>query len=116
MKFSPDGKHVYLTHDADGEFLQLVSLRHRDRRRGSPFPAISPGMWRVSKSIERPATVAFTINENGLQPTLSCLTTIRARRSTCRKGLVSNVKFSPDGKQLGFTLVESGSLSRCVFV
>ncbi|MBL8825354.1 MAG: S9 family peptidase [Planctomycetaceae bacterium] len=101
MKFSADGKSAYLTHDADGEFLQLVRY-DLDSKQYQSLTTTIP--WDVS-GVEVDKTsgaVAFTINEDGYSG-LYLYRFGKLEVVDIPRGLISNVKFSPDGKRLGFT-------------
>jgi len=122
MEFAPDGKSIYVATDAAGEFRQLarVDLKTFD------YTWISREIpWDVS-SIEvdpNSGMVAFTVNENGssalyflgdvppdetqtLFPRGDALILEPNKpvRFSTPMGVISSLKFSPDGKQLGFTL------------
>ena len=101
MEFAPDGKHVYLTHDADGEFLQLVKFDIATGK-GKSLSADIP--WDVASVEVNRATgaVAFTTNENGYSK-LYVLENDKRKAIDLPQGLVGNVKFSTDGKKLGFS-------------
>lgn len=101
MKFSADGKSALLTHDADGEFLQLVRYDLESKQYQSLTADIP---WDVSgvEVDKASGAIAFTTNEEGYSR-LYLHRFGKREAIELPQGIVSNVKFSPDGKQLGFT-------------
>ena len=107
MKFSPDGKSVWLASDARGEFRELARL---DLATMKYIWHTADIPWDVDAIEVDPVTgvVAMTVNEDGA----SSLYLIDAaagengvrRRVELPLGQVASLDFSPDGKQLGFTL------------
>jgi dipeptidyl aminopeptidase/acylaminoacyl peptidase len=96
MRFLPDGK-VVLASDAAGEFRQLAVLD----------PAASQPQWRQSSwdvtdiEVSDSGRIAFVVNEDGASR-LALLNPEAAVEIPV--GIVSGLRFSPDGKRLGFTL------------
>jgi dipeptidyl aminopeptidase/acylaminoacyl peptidase len=104
VAFSPDGRAVYLTTDADSEFLRLARLDLATRQ----WSWLSEGLnWDVDEFTVNPDTgrVAFLINENGLSR-LFVWTPETGQRSDypLPLGVVSGLEFSIDDGSLGFTL------------
>jgi dipeptidyl aminopeptidase/acylaminoacyl peptidase len=102
MKFAPDGKSVWLASDAQSEFRQLARLDLATMKYTWLTEDIS---WDVD-GIEvdpKSGTVAFTVNEDGAS-TLYLLENQKRRRVELPLGQVASLEFSPDGKQLGFSL------------
>ncbi len=104
LAFSPDGRAVYLTTDADSEFLRLARLDLATRK----WSWLSDGLnWDVDEFTVNPDTgrVAFLINENGLSR-LFVWTPETGQRSDFQLplGVVSGLEFSVDDGSLGFTL------------
>ena len=100
--FSPDGRSVYLTTDARGEFLELAKL---DLASGEYSWPAGDLRWDVSDLKVDPQTgrAAFAANENGASK-LYLLEDGRPRELAIPLGIVANLEFSPDGSRLGFTL------------
>ncbi len=100
MRFSPDGQSIYLTHDADGEFLQLVKYDLARKQYQSLTKDIP---WDVaSVEVDASGTVAFTTNEDGFSRIYLLRDGVR-KAVDLPRGLVQNVKFSPDGQHIGFS-------------
>jgi dipeptidyl aminopeptidase/acylaminoacyl peptidase len=96
MRFLPDGK-IVLASDAPGEFRQLAILD----------PALSQPQWKHTSwditdiEVSDAGRVAYAVNEDGASK-LALLNPDAAVELPV--GIVSGMKFSPDGKRLGFTL------------
>lgn len=103
MAFAPDGRTFYLTTDADSEFLRLAR-GNIDNPGNYDFPA-DDLKWDVNdlEVDEKTGKLAFTINEDGASK-LFLLENGRRREIAIPLGVVTGLEFSPDGKQLGFTL------------
>ncbi len=116
MKFSPDGKLAFVASDANGEFQQLAVIE-LESLRSQWLTADIP--WNVSEiqigpEIEGKYRVAFTVNENGASG-LYLLFVGRNEKSGAMMfyqslqkvklplGIVDSMRFSPNGKHLGFT-------------
>jgi len=122
MEFSPDGKLLYVASDANGEFRQLARLDLSSMK----YTWLSEELpWNVSSIEMEPKSglVAFTSNEDGASSLYFLAGTRDGDRSRLFEreggflldvdiplraelplGIVSSLEFSPDGKQLGFTL------------
>ncbi|MGE5193248.1 MAG: alpha/beta fold hydrolase [Deltaproteobacteria bacterium] len=101
-KFSPDGKSVWLATDARGEFrelarLDLASMKYIWLTADIPWDVDSIEVDPLS------GTVAFTVNEDGASA-LYLVENEKRRRVELPLGQVGSLEFSPDGKQLGFSL------------
>lgn len=104
LAFSPDGQSVYLTTDADSEFLRLARLDLATRE----WQWLSDGQnWDVDELTvdHNSGTVAFLINDNGISRLFVCNAATNDRRIEFRLplGVVSGLEFSPNAKSLGFT-------------
>ncbi len=102
LAFAPDGRTLYLTCDAQGEFLQLARLKLGEYQ----YEWLTADLpWDVDEIEVDPASgrVAFTLNDNGASR-LYLLEGDQYRRIQVPLGVVTGLEFSPDGKQLGFTL------------
>lgn len=128
MAFTADGKSVLITTDAGSEFLRLARLDLTT----SKYQWLTDDLqWDVVDIVSDhdSAQIAFTVNEDGASR-LYLLANEAAPRKEIKLPLsiVSGVKFSPDGKHLGFTLarpdappeacsirLENGELTRWTF-
>ena len=102
--FSPDGKTIYIATDAGGEFRRLAKLDLATKKYTWLTDDIA---WDVSSVTVEPRTgdVAFTVNEDGATRLYVLAKGTGPRRELkLPLGVVAGVDFSPDGKQLGFTL------------
>jgi dipeptidyl aminopeptidase/acylaminoacyl peptidase len=106
MAFAPDGESVYVATDAIGEFSRLGRL---DLKTGKYEWLTADIDWDVQGlEVDRQTgRVAAVLNEDGASRLL--LWDPEGKRLTRREpvlplGIVSSLEFSPDGKQLGFTL------------
>jgi dipeptidyl aminopeptidase/acylaminoacyl peptidase len=101
MKFSPDGKTLYLTHDGDGEFMQLYAY---DIEAKSMKPLAADIKWDVEtvQVDKRTGTVAFAVNEEGFSK-LYTLRDGKRRDIELPRGIVGNFKFHPEKPALGLT-------------
>ncbi len=103
MKFAPDGKSVWLTTDAKGEFRQLARLDLATNK----YEWLTEDIpWDVDAIEVEPHSglVAFTVNEDGAS-SLYLLEQGKRRRVELPLGQVASLDFDPDGSRLGFTLV-----------
>lgn len=102
LKFAPDGKSAYVATDARGEFQQLARL---DLATMNYTWLTEDIPWDVETVDIEPKSglVAFTVNEDGAGA-LYLLENGQRRRIELPLGTVGSLDFSPDGKQLGFTL------------
>ena len=102
LAFLPDGQSAYVTTDARGEFQQLAQVNINT----FAYEFISSDIsWDVTSVTVEPSTglTAFTVNEDGASALYLMKGKIRTRIAV-PLGLISGLKFSPDGKHLGFTL------------
>jgi dipeptidyl aminopeptidase/acylaminoacyl peptidase len=101
-KFAPDGKTVYLTTDAGSEFLQFTSL---DLATKTYKTLIKDIPWDVASVEVDPHSghIALVANEDGAGK-LYLYENGKPRLLETPLGTISGVEFSPDGKQLGFTI------------
>jgi dipeptidyl aminopeptidase/acylaminoacyl peptidase len=102
LKFSPDGKSVWLTTDALGEFRQLGRLDLASQK----YTWLTEDIpWDVDAVEVDPHAdlVAFTVNEDGAS-SLYLIEKGKRRKVNLPLGQVTSLEFSPDGKHLGFTL------------
>ncbi len=107
LRFSPDGRQVYMTTDAFGEFRELVRL-DRDTKQYRRLTSDIP--WDVDDVAidRRSGRFAFAINQAGTSR-LFLLESGGAGREIELPGscIVKHLQFSPDGKQLGLTLLSA---------
>jgi dipeptidyl aminopeptidase/acylaminoacyl peptidase len=103
MAFAPDGRTYYLTTDAGSEFLRLARA---SIDKPAHYDYLTDDLkWDVD-DIEvdgKSGRVSFTINENGAS-NLFLLEDGKRREIALPLGIASGLEFSPDGKQIGFTL------------
>lgn len=100
--FTPDGKSLYVTCDAQGEYLELAKV---DLATGK-YEWLAPGLgWDVSDlAVDADSgLVAFTVNEDGASR-LYLLAGGKPAAVELPLGVIAGLEFSPDGKRLGFTL------------
>ncbi|MCL6501886.1 MAG: S9 family peptidase [Pirellulales bacterium] len=102
LVFTPDANAVYLTTDARGEFLELARL---DLASGQYSWLSADIPWDVTDvQVDRhTGQVAFCTNEDGASR-LYLLEADRPRAVELPLGIVAGMEFSPDSRQLGFTL------------
>ncbi|MDP7277318.1 MAG: prolyl oligopeptidase family serine peptidase [Planctomycetaceae bacterium] len=102
MTFTPDGRSAYVATDTNGEFRQLARINLKTMK----YEFLTEKLpWDVTSVTVEPelGLVAFTTNEDGASG-LYLLVGRKFRRYDLPLGIVSGVKFSPDGTRLGFTL------------
>ena len=102
MAFTADGAAALLTSDAQSEFLQLFRLgleTLKYERVGADL------MWDIDGVEVDPSTgrVAYTTNEDGASG-LFVLEGDKSKQLNVPLGVIKGFEFSPDGKQLGFSL------------
>jgi dipeptidyl aminopeptidase/acylaminoacyl peptidase len=105
--FATDGKSAWIATDARGEFRQLARLDLATKKYEWYSNDIA---WDVSGLAvdDETGRVAFTVNASGTsrlfllnpQPDEA----FSRREVVIPRGILSSLEFSPDGKQLGFTL------------
>lgn len=104
LALAADGKSVYLASDAGGEFRRLAAYElatQQYRWLTGDIP------WDVEELAVEPTSgdVALTVNEDGASRLYLLPQGTGARRELkLPLGIVSGLEFSPDGRQLGFTL------------
>jgi dipeptidyl aminopeptidase/acylaminoacyl peptidase len=103
--FAPDGRGVFLATDARGEFNQLAYLDLGSGRLEILTPEIP---WDVETFQLAPdgRRAAFTINEGGISRLylMDPATRRYAPVPAVPTGIISGLRFSPDGRRLGFSL------------
>ncbi|HUV29767.1 MAG TPA: prolyl oligopeptidase family serine peptidase [Acidobacteriota bacterium] len=103
--FSGDGSTLYIITDYGSEFRHLRSLDLAGRELKTLTAQIP---WDVNGLAISPSgeTVAFTVNENGVSRLYLLDTRTGAYRPVpgLPAGQVSDLRFRPDGSELGFTL------------
>jgi dipeptidyl aminopeptidase/acylaminoacyl peptidase len=107
LKFSPDGRFVYLATDSGGEFRRLA---HYDLENGK-YKWLSDDIpWDVTElEVDRHSgNVAFAVNEDGASR-LFLLSPVAGDELLRRElklplSIVSDLEFSPDGGALGLTI------------
>jgi dipeptidyl aminopeptidase/acylaminoacyl peptidase len=100
-KFSKDGKKVYLTTDAGGEFHQLSEYDLEAKKYKTLVDNITWDVEAIEVSRET-GTVAFVVNEDGASKLY--LYHGKAEALDVPLGTITGLEFSPDGNRLGFTL------------
>lgn len=102
LRFAPDGRSIYITTDARGEFNSLARYDMATKEYHWLTEDID---WDVSNLDVHTESgqVAFAVNEDGASQ-LYLLEGDTPRPLPLPLGIVSSIEFSPDGKQLGFTL------------
>lgn len=101
-EFSADGKSVFLTSDAQSEYLQLARISLTDFSYQWLTTDIAHDIDHLEVD-EQSGQVALTANDNGAS-TLYLLNGEKPKRVELPLGTIDSLQFSPDGKQLGFTL------------
>ncbi len=102
LAFLPDGQSAYITTDARSEFQQLARVDLNTLEYQFLNKDIS---WDVTAVTVEPNTglTAFTVNEDGASA-LYLLRGTKSEQIDVPLGVISGLKFSPDGKHLGFSL------------
>ncbi|MCA9103418.1 MAG: S9 family peptidase [Planctomycetales bacterium] len=103
--FSADGKSLFVSTDARGEFQQLAQL---DLANGT-YEWLSDDIdWDVDEVAvdRRSGLVAFTVNEDG-GSTLYLLDGAEHTRVQTPVGIIGSLDFSPDSKRLGLSLARA---------
>jgi dipeptidyl aminopeptidase/acylaminoacyl peptidase len=109
LAFAADGKSLWIATDAQGEFRQLARFDLAEKKYDFVTSDIPWDVEDVAISKET-GTVAFTINDDGANK----LFVLEGKGAQWKRrelkvplGLVANLDFSPDGKQLGLTLARA---------
>lgn len=102
LAFSPDGKSLYATTDARGQFLELSRIDLSNHQYEWLMPNLS---WDISdlEVDPRSGTIAYAVNEDGASK-LFLLEEGKSRPVELPLGVVANLEFSPTKGELGFTL------------
>lgn len=105
LAFLPDGQSAYVTTDARSEFQQLARLDLKTLEYQFTNNDIP---WDVTFVTVDPKTglTTFTVNEDGASA-LYLQSGKKCERIAVPLGVISGLKFSPDGTHLGFTLARS---------
>jgi dipeptidyl aminopeptidase/acylaminoacyl peptidase len=90
------GETIVLSSDAPGEFRQMALLNPADGK-----PRWTPTSWDVTDIEVHGDRVAYVVNEDGASRLALTNPEVAVDLPV---GIVSGMKFSPDGKRLGFTL------------
>ena len=104
LRFSPDASSIYLSTDAFGEFRELVRF---DRNSGKYERLTTDIAWNIDDvSLDRKSgALAFTVNQAGTSRLFVRDALGERREYPLRQPcIVKNLRFSPDGADLGFTL------------
>ncbi len=100
--FSADGKQVYVATDVRGEFCELARMNLE----GGEVEWLTADIpWDVGQVTVDPASgrVAIVVNADGAS-SLYLFEEGKRREVPLPLGILDRLEFSPDGKQLGFTL------------
>lgn len=113
LSFAADGKSVWITTDAESEFQRLARLSLET----GTYEWFSDDLrWDVSdvEVDETSGAVAFIINEDGASRLFliekQSSGKMERRELKIPLGILTGLEFSPDGKQLGFTLARPESV------
>ncbi|MEM7281213.1 MAG: S9 family peptidase [Pseudomonadota bacterium] len=100
--WAPNGKGVFLTSDQDEEFQKL---RYLDLDSGQQKVITNEIPWNIDELESSSEQIAFTSNENGAsQLYLMDPTTLEYEKVDLPLGVVSRLRFSGDGRNLGLVL------------
>ena len=102
LAFAPDGKSAYVTTDAAGEFQQLARLDLEVLKYHWLAPDLAADVADIAVD-DKSERIAFSVNDDGAS-TLYLLEGGKRRKIALSLGVVSELEFSPDGTELGFTL------------
>ncbi|MGB8506936.1 MAG: S9 family peptidase [Pyrinomonadaceae bacterium] len=111
-RFSKDGKGIYLTTDRDSEFQRLAYYDLASKQ----YSFLTEGIkWDVEEfSLSKDGrTIAFTTNEDGIS-SLHLLSTASRRElksPALPVGLIENLAWHNNGRELGFSMVAARSTS-----
>lgn len=108
LRFSNDGNHAYVSCDAVSEFRQLArvdlaTMEFTWLSQDIPWDVESIAVARPGQLLPTERMVAFTTNEDGASG-LYLLLGDDVRRLNVPMGIVSSLRFAPEGTRLGFTL------------
>jgi len=110
--FSPDGRRAYYTSDEGSEF---VTLRAHDIAANKVVAISAKIPWDVESFDVSPdgARIAYASNEDGFSVLhlVDAATLADIALPSLPRGVVSDVKFSPDGRRFGFALNSADSPS-----
>jgi dipeptidyl aminopeptidase/acylaminoacyl peptidase len=109
-QFARDGRSVYTTSDEGGEFRQLIAIDLATKT----HRVLTPGIhWDVEDfDLSRDGrTLAFTTNEDGvgILHLIDPVTGAARRTPTLPIGVIGELRFRPDGKELGFSISSARS-------
>jgi dipeptidyl aminopeptidase/acylaminoacyl peptidase len=103
VAFTKDGKSAFVTTDARGEFLELAIVDLASFEYKTWLTADIK--WDVDHVVvdSKTGNAAFTVNADGASD-LYLVENGKRRKLETPLGIVESMRFSPDGKKLGFTL------------
>ena len=103
--FSADDKDIYVLTDLDSEFQRLARINLESRQVKYLTTSVS---WNVDglAASEDGKSIAYTANENGYSRiyVLDTKTELSRALPNIPSGVVSNLRFHPGGRDLGFTV------------
>jgi dipeptidyl aminopeptidase/acylaminoacyl peptidase len=103
-EFTPDGRAVILASDEGADVLRVVRLDLATGSRTVLTPNTRWGVERFDLSSDG-RTLAYAVNEEGYSTVrLATLGGGAVRQPTLPKGVISAMKFSPDGRRLAVSL------------
>ena len=102
LAFAPDGRTALVTTDAAGEFMQLARMDLASFQYDWLAPDVTADVSDLAVD-EHSGRVAFAVNDDGASA-LYLLDGQQRRRVDIPLGVASDLEFSPDGAELGFTL------------
>ena len=107
MAFAADGNSVLIATDAGSEFHRLAGFELKSKKYEWLTDDIPWDVVDIEVDPES-AQIAFTVNEDGATRLFVLANDAAPRREIkLPLGIVSGIKFSPDGKQLGFTFARA---------
>jgi dipeptidyl aminopeptidase/acylaminoacyl peptidase len=101
LRFLDDKGRLVLTSDRTGEFRQLVHLDISKIHQANPRQERLDGAWDVVDLETHEERIAYVKNEDGMSKLYFYG---EDRPVDLPLGILSGMRFSPDGKRLGFTL------------
>jgi dipeptidyl aminopeptidase/acylaminoacyl peptidase len=109
-RFSRDGRTIYTTSDENGEFRQLIAIDLATKTHRVLTPALK---WDVEDfDLSRDGrTLALTTNEDGISVLrlIDPTTGATRREPTLPVGVIGDLHFRPDGKELAFAMSSARS-------